>query len=225
LSIKSHVGRSGQIGDESPNSARPLLEYTASELVFGLVYAVGTEYRGGVDCLSEQIRRFGYDPVEIRMSDYLAAMTTRNWGTEQERLTVLMDIGDTVRGRSGRGDLVALSAIAKIAAERRRKSRRKSPKPLGKVAYILYSLKHEDEVAALRRVYGSGFYLIGGGYEIKRKKDGRVVKWDPLASTPRVPMMPMAYLQREQLASELFRDTILELESKRRERREKDGHR
>jgi len=142
-------------------SVRPLIEYTASELVFGLVYAVGTEYRKGVDCLAGQIRRFGYEPIELRMSDYLAAMTSAVWNTEHERIDVLMDIGDMIRRQSGRGDVVALSAIAKIAADRHRKFRTKNPKPLGKVAYILYSLKHEDEVAALRRVYGSGFYLIG----------------------------------------------------------------
>ncbi len=158
---KKDVGGSWPIESTTRNSDRRLLEYSTSELVFGLVYAVGTDYRSGVDCLSEQIRRFGYQPVEIRMSDYLAAMSTSGWNTEQERLTVLMDIGDMVREQSGRGDIVALSAIAKIAADRRRKVRRKTPEPMGKVAYILYSLKHEDEVAALRQVYGSGFYLIG----------------------------------------------------------------
>jgi deoxycytidylate deaminase len=161
LSSKTNPRGSPQAEQSRPNSSRPLLEYTASEIVFGLVYAVGTDYRSGLDCLSEQIRRFGYDPVEMRMSDYLANMAAARWKSEQERLTALMDIGDTLRGQSGRGDLVALAAIAKIAADRRRKTRSKTPKPLGKVAYILYSLKHEDEVAALRQVYGSGFYLIG----------------------------------------------------------------
>src|SRR5690349_20138794 len=128
LSSKVRNGDSGK-GAKFP-SARPLIEYTASELVFGLVYAVGTEYRKGVDCLAEKIRRFGYEPIEVRMSDYLAAMTSTSWKTEQERIDVLMDIGDMVREQSGRGDVVALSAIAKIAADRRRRFRTKNPKPL-----------------------------------------------------------------------------------------------
>jgi hypothetical protein len=137
-----------------------LLEYSASELVFGLVYAVGTDYRSGVDCLSAQIRRVGYEPVEIRLSDYLAAITSTTWSSDQERIDGLMDRNE-VRKRSGRGDFVALSAIAKIAADRRRKTGAKTPRPVGRTAYILYSLKHEEEVAALRQVYGPGFYLIG----------------------------------------------------------------
>jgi hypothetical protein len=80
-----------------------LLEYSASELVFGLVYAVGTDYRGGVDCLSGQIRRFGYAPVEIRLSDYLAAITPTTWKSEQERIDGLMDLGNEVRKRSEPG--------------------------------------------------------------------------------------------------------------------------
>jgi hypothetical protein len=65
----------------------------------------------------------------------------------------------------------------------------------------------------------------GGGYEIIRKKGGKTILWDPKASSPRVPMLPMSFLQREQLASELFHVTMNKLESIPHDLRKKNGHR
>jgi deoxycytidylate deaminase len=65
-----------------------------------------------------------------------------------------MDAGNRAREISGRGDILALHAASEIH------SRRGEERPLPETAHIILSLKHPDEVTALRRIYGPGFFLI-----------------------------------------------------------------
>ncbi|MCT8354326.1 cytidine deaminase, partial [Photorhabdus kayaii] len=53
----------------------------------------------------------------------------------------------------------ALAAAAKINKGRRKKNT--LPTPSVRKAYIINSLKHPDEVNALRDIYANGFFLIG----------------------------------------------------------------
>ncbi len=70
-----------------------------------------------------------------------------------------MDAGTEARNKTGFGGILALSAIQEIHEKRDTKDGQRVPKT--RTAYILRSLKHPDEVRTLRRVYGSGFVLIG----------------------------------------------------------------
>src|SRR5258708_21511292 len=57
--------------DESPKRVKTELSYPDAELVFGLVYPVGTDYSGVQLTLQNYIRRFNYRPFSIRLSDYI----------------------------------------------------------------------------------------------------------------------------------------------------------
>lgn len=78
---------------------------------------------------------------------------------EFDRVSFLQGAGTKMRRDAGRGDILALTAIAKIHQSRPKEKDR--PQPIRKTAHLLRSLKHPDEVEALRRVYGVGFFLIG----------------------------------------------------------------
>jgi hypothetical protein len=44
---------------------------------------------------------------------------------------------------------------------------------------------------------------LAGGFTIERKDDsGCVIPWSEARASPRIPMQPISYLQREQLAAE-----------------------
>src|SRR5262249_44536926 len=67
-----------------------------------------------------------------------------------------MDGGNRLREQSGAGEILALWAMTAI------KRKRPAERPVfRRTAHILRSLKHRDEVRALRAVYGPGFFLIG----------------------------------------------------------------
>jgi len=78
-------------------------------------------------------------------------------GSKYQQAEALIDLGNKIREVTGDNAILAIGAINAIC-----KLRGPDPikKPRGKRAYIISSLKHPDEVAELRRTYGSGFYLI-----------------------------------------------------------------
>jgi hypothetical protein len=53
------------------------LEFPEAELVFALVYPVGTDYSGVSLALCNYIKRFRYRPQEIRVSEHIANVTER----------------------------------------------------------------------------------------------------------------------------------------------------
>lgn len=81
-------------------------------------------------------------------------------GGEYDRIDSFMTAGNTLRRLAGRGDVLALYAIAEIR-KKRTVGPEKKTEPIAKTVHLLRSLKHPTEVEALRRVYGAGFFLIG----------------------------------------------------------------
>lgn len=132
-----------------------------SELVFGLVAPVGTNYRRFQNLLRRCLKRFGYTPDKVRLSDLTnnfqveAVFGISGVSAEAARLHRLMHTGNTLRFSSEKGEFLALAAAKAI------RSRRPQERVLLKTAHVIRSLKHPDEVRALRRIYGGGFYLIG----------------------------------------------------------------
>jgi deoxycytidylate deaminase len=142
------------------------LDYPQSELVFGLVYAAGTNDKPILHALEDHIKTFGYKPNPIRLSDYLKGLVKKlRLGVDLEdssefvRINSHMDAGNKVHMKSNRGDFLALRACAQIGSER--KARNNMPMPIPKTVHILLSLKRPEEVNALRRIYGPGFFLVG----------------------------------------------------------------
>jgi deoxycytidylate deaminase len=140
------------------------LERPDSELVFALVYPVGTDYSGVCLALNNYIKRFHYRPQEIRVSEHIANFVERvgladvalRGEPEAARIHSYMDGGNKMRELTKCPDFVAATAIADIG-------RRRSPRgePVSKTIHILNSLKRPEEVTMLRKIYGLGFYLIG----------------------------------------------------------------
>jgi len=62
-----------------------------------------------------------------------------------------------------------------------------------------------------RRFFDLFSLKLGRGSEVRRKENGRVVKFDRSISTPRIQLLPSSYLMREQLAAENVRRRIDDL--------------
>lgn len=43
---------------------------------------------------------------------------------------------------------------------------------------------------------------LSGGFKINRKKDGNIIQWSESDASPRIPLQPISYLQREQVAAD-----------------------
>jgi cytidine deaminase len=134
-------------------------KFQDTELVIGIVNAVGTENRRVLDPLKGRLKGFGYAVEEIRVSELLPAPN----GTlgEYDRIKHYMNQGDEFRKRTGNNAILAAGSAYKI-----KEIREGNP---NKVAYIVNSLKHPDEVEFLRKVYGDGFYLFGIHADEKRR--------------------------------------------------------
>lgn len=129
------------------------------ELIIGVVSSVGTESRVVVDSLSDRLRGFGYNVVEVRVSSILPPSTAEL--SEYERIKCYMESGDRLRERSGNNAILATGVIDVISRNRAADNT--------KNAYIVNSLKHPEEVELLRKVYGLGFSLIGIHADAKRR--------------------------------------------------------
>ena len=131
-----------------------------SELVIGIVSAVGTEVTRVITPLKDRLQGFGYKVIEIKVSSLLSGISTNS---EYERIKYLMEQGDALRKNSGNNAILAYG-VAKLVNKKRQECQSDN-----KRAYIINSLKHPDEVGLLRKIYGQGFYLFGIHADKKRR--------------------------------------------------------
>lgn len=144
------------------------LEFPSAELVFAIVYPVGTDYSGVSLTLSNYIKRFGYRPEEIRLSEQIANIAAHVEipglklvsDPEAERIHSFMDGGNRIREITGCPDFLTAAAVAEIG-RRRKRNPQGLGEPVARTVHILNSVKRPEEVAMLRKVYGLGFYLVG----------------------------------------------------------------
>lgn len=134
------------------------------ELVFALVGGAGTRLNDLSDALKSKLRMFGYQTVDIRLSDLLVNFTgwSEQSGTSKfDSIRHRQNMGNAFREQLHRGDAMALAGIMELQATRAKilANRDKAVSPR---AYILHQLKHPAEVDLLRTVYGSSFLLIAG---------------------------------------------------------------
>jgi deoxycytidylate deaminase len=137
-------------------------EVAETELVFGLVSALGTNIGSVSEQLHIALEEMNYRPREIRLSALLREVDWDEPLDENAKLdsyiAAHMDAGDRLRSEWDRPDALALLAVAKIAAER--DALLAADEPLSRRAWVLRQLKTPDEVQALRDTYGSRFFLI-----------------------------------------------------------------
>jgi cytidine deaminase len=136
----------------------PLVPKPCPEVVIGLVGPVGIDLDPIIDVLIRRLEAVEYQAKAIRLSAKLGNFfgVDHSHLPENDRIAKLMDAGTKLREDSGRGDAVALLAIAEI---RRVRIQELHGSTEGN-AFILRSLKHPHEVETLRSVYGKGFFLI-----------------------------------------------------------------
>lgn len=131
------------------------------ELVFAFVNAVGTLAKPIEAHLREELIRYGYAVVHIKVSDLFESQMKLcpglNLKNESyfDRVWSRMDIGNRLREVTERPDIAARLAIAAIGLDRPIPDA-----PRTRTAYIISSLKREEEVTLFREVYGPGFFLI-----------------------------------------------------------------
>ena len=153
----------------------------ANELIIALVAAVGIDVAMIVDQVRVALNHYSYETVPLRLSNYLAEEAGEDFFAKpfDEALWDAMTAGDELRESWGRGDALALHAITDIAATRYervgmsvptppandpepmdRTSVADLPPPFDRVAFVLRSLKTQDELATLRAVYGPRLVVI-----------------------------------------------------------------
>lgn len=129
--------------------------------MLGLVAPVGTNFERFQNLLDRCLKKFGYKTNTVRLSELIPNFEVEpiadppDASAEAVRLHRMMYAGNYLRFTSERGEFLALAAAMKIG------TRRPPEGVLLKTAHVVRSLKHPDEVRALRRIYGNGFYLIG----------------------------------------------------------------
>ncbi len=165
----SHKPTSSSKALRSPDdreSTYPFLghRFRDSELVIGLVGAVGTPLRKVSEELQDRLSTFRYIAEKIHISSDAIPRLCDTVGIDRDdeykRISALMTIGNETRKKTRDNSVLALGA-ASIIRENRPGIRDKSREDRPRHAYIINSLKHPDEVTRLRHIYSEGFYLIG----------------------------------------------------------------
>lgn len=154
------------------NSSSEINKY-GPELIFGLVGAVGTDLGNVSDSLVNALNSVGFTSTLIKISSLIGE--THIWKKpeikgQDEHVEEYQKAGNLFRKTLGRADALGLAAIVAIRNERK-KSSHHSDKPNPRHAYILRSLKRPEEVDLLRKVYGSGFFLIAAFSPEKKRVD------------------------------------------------------
>lgn len=134
-----------------------------AELVFGFVYAVGTDADPVIAVLKHYLRQYRYDAEEFRISEQLQSLElgiSFEGGSAFEKMGALMDAGNEACKRARDDRILAVMAINDIAS-RRLEDEEKRPIAKERTAHLIRSLKRPEEVHLLRQVYRPGFFLIG----------------------------------------------------------------
>lgn len=144
-----------------------IAERKSQELVIAFAGPIGCGINVVKDKISELLVSSGYEVHHIKISEYLEQSLPReslkSAGDKADRYISLQDIGNQLRG-GHQSDILAEYAIKKIAEQRTKAI----PEEIEvteyvptRVAYLIDQLKHQDEVALLRAVYGNLFYQFG----------------------------------------------------------------
>jgi hypothetical protein len=127
-------------------------DFCHSELVVGMVCAVGTDYEPIRLSLQKILAKYSYSSRVIKISDLITRFSETQLPDSPEplRISSRMTAGNDLCRKTARKDVWALAAIAEINSQRPRDSSGSNAQP--RVAHVLLSLKRPQEVATLRKV-------------------------------------------------------------------------
>lgn len=143
--------------------------YEDSELVIGLVGAVGTDLENITRIISARLAAYRYTVDNLRISkeciiplceELDIKSTLAPNATFFNKVNSLMDCGNEIRQKTGCNEILAL-ACAGVIRTSRGTGEGAVAKPESRKAYIINSLKNPDEVDTLRKIYSKSFLLIG----------------------------------------------------------------
>jgi deoxycytidylate deaminase len=172
------VADSAVNASKQPEVPSPLAAVSplSKELVVAMVGYAGAGCSTARRRLEALLHASGYLVHVIQLSDLISARaghgtvprvessSLREGETKFERATRLQDLGDEVRNTHG------AHAIAALAIKEIMRRRGAATHGQDKIAYILDSLKHSDEVSLLRKVYDVSFRLISVHCERSRRE-------------------------------------------------------
>jgi deoxycytidylate deaminase len=145
------------------NDKTQLTEMHFAELVFGFVYAVGTDADPVIRVFENYLKQYSYKAEEFRISRRLQSLNLGISFDKHSRfrqMNDLMDAGNKARERAEDDGILAVMAITDIASHRSEDEQRR-PGPRPRTAHLIRSVKRPEEVLLLRTVYRPGFFLIG----------------------------------------------------------------
>lgn len=183
------------------------LHYPDAEIVLGLVAPVGTDFESVRSRIRDHVKQFRYEINLLRLSGLLDRLNPRSLGVqlaqepEYDRIRTHMDAGNKLRQKTKRGDLLALYAVSEIHIQRKN-----TTEPLPAKVHLLDSLKHPDEVTALRRIYGPGFFLIGV-YSPERERQDNLINRRHLSPNDAAKLIARDEAEEEKLGQQT-RDTF-----------------
>ncbi len=145
----------------------------SNEVVVAVVAAVGTDIGTVIDQVATELKGYGYESHELRLSDYLAEAANSDFRQLplDEMIWEAMTAGDELREKWERNDALALHAISEIIltrekvwnaldAEEKEGWEDEQPPNLNRHAFIIRSLKTPDELETLRSVYGPRLVVV-----------------------------------------------------------------
>ena len=135
-----------------------------SELFIALASPVGTDSAIVYETLEKALKEFNFTTFKVKISSELLMPNIRT-GIDLDntfsRSSALMDKGNDIRKDSENCGILAQGAMSIISKLRLHEAQKNSGSLKGKkIAYIIDSLKHKDEVKLLREVYSPAFYLF-----------------------------------------------------------------
>lgn len=179
------------------------------EIVIGIVAPIGTDLEGLFPHLRRALRQFEYTSSMVRLSQLLtgdseghrASSVPLNGATGACIAERLMNAGDQIRTVYKSADALAALAIARIA--HLRKEEGFAADQSTRHAWILRTLKHEDEIELLKHVYGARFILIGA-YQSEHLRSEKLLNdlADELPGQDGLNEIAVRLLARDQLDSQ-----------------------
>ena len=150
--------------------------FSKAELVFALVCPLGTDHNSVIQSIGTKLQQFGYQMNHIRLSGQFKEIARRinltaDFPDDPAQAAIRkIELGNEMRKQTGSNEILAIAASALIASLRLNSLTNPpieepmpaEPKPLSKpTAHVITTLKRPEEVDTLRRIYGTGFFLIG----------------------------------------------------------------
>lgn len=158
-------------GSDKSTSER-VRETHTSELVFGICSQIGAKKQIIVDEIKNTLKEYDYTFMEIRLSQFIEEDTNTDFQFEgfanktdgYNNYVSKIKKGNHLREKYG-NDYLANLSISKIANSKKAKFHIESEGDFSnissqRICYIIDSIKHKDELSALKDIYGDVFYLI-----------------------------------------------------------------